>query len=150
MTGRVNSINALNLFLIYGGKMNTPGNLKYTKTDEWVLIDGNIATIGVTDYAQDQLSDVVFVEITVSDGDNLKKQSHIATIESVKAAADVNIPISGKVTEINEALANTPEDVNADPFGKAWMVKVEMTDPSEVNQLLDAKTYEDFCSTRSH
>lgn len=130
--------------------MNTPGNLKYTKTDEWALIDGKTATIGVTDYAQDQLSDVVFVEITVSVGDNLKKQSHIATIESVKAAADVNIPLSGKVIEINEALANTPENVNADPFGKAWMVKVELTDPAEADQLMDAKTYGDFCSTRSH
>ena len=130
--------------------MNTPGNLKYTKPDEWVLIDGKAATIGVTDYAQDQLSDVVFVEITVSVGDILKKQSHIATIESVKAAADVNIPLSGKVIEINEALANTPENVNADPFGKAWMVKVELTDPSEADLLMDAKTYEDFCSTRSH
>lgn len=130
--------------------MKTPGNLKYTKTDEWVLIDGKIATIGVTDYAQDQLSDVVFVEITVSVGDTLKKQSHIATIESVKAAADVNIPVSGKVIEINEVLANTPEAVNTDPFGKAWMVKVELSDTSEAAQLMDAKTYEDFCSTRSH
>lgn len=130
--------------------MNTPGNLKYTKTDEWVLIDGKTATIGVTDYAQDQLSDVVFVEITVSVGDLLKKQSHIATIESVKAAADVNIPVSGKVVEINEELANTPEAVNTDAFGKAWMVKVELLDPTEADQLMDAKSYEDFCSTRSH
>ena len=130
--------------------MNTPGNLKYTKTDEWVLIEGKTATIGVTDYAQDQLSDVVFVEITVGEGDTLKKQSHIATIESVKAAADVNIPVSGKVVGINEELANTPEAVNTDPFGKAWMVKVELSDPKEADQLMDAKSYEDFCSTRSH
>lgn len=130
--------------------MNTPGNLKYTKTDEWVLLEGKVATIGVTDYAQDQLSDVVFVEITVGAGDVIKKQSHIATIESVKAAADVNSPVGGKVVEINEGLANTPEAVNTDPFGKAWMVKVEISDPAEVNQLMDAKAYEDFCSTRSH
>jgi glycine cleavage system H protein len=150
MTGRVNSINALNLFLTLGGKMNTPGNLKYTKTDEWVLLEGKLATIGVTDYAQDQLSDVVFVEITVGAGDTIKKQSHVATIESVKAAADVNSPVSGKVVEINEGLANTPEAVNTDPFGKAWMLKVEISDIAEADQLMDAKAYESFCSTRSH
>lgn len=130
--------------------MNTPGNLKYTKTDEWVLLEGKVATLGVTDYAQDQLSDVVFVEITVGVDDNIKKQSHIATIESVKAAADVNSPVSGKVVEVNEELANSPEAVNTDPFGKAWMVKLEVSDPAEIDQLMDAKAYEDFCATRSH
>ena len=128
----------------------SPESLKYTNSDEWLSIDGNMAVLGVTDYAQDQLSDVVFVEITVDKGDTLKKQSHVATIESVKAAADVNIPVSGKVTEINESLSNTPELVNSDPFGKAWMIKFEITDPSELSNLMDAKAYAEYCSTRGH
>jgi glycine cleavage system H protein len=130
--------------------MNTPANLKYTKTDEWVLVEAKNATIGITDFAQSQLSDVVFVEITVDVDDIVKKQAHIATIESVKAAADVNLPVSGKVIAINQKLADSPEQVNSDPFGTAWMVKIEFSDPSELSQLLDAKAYEEFCSTRSH
>lgn len=130
--------------------MNIPSNLKYTKSDEWVKVDGNIATIGVTDYAQEQLSDIVFVEITVSDGDDVKSGETIATLESVKAAADVSLPISGTVTAINEALANTPELVNSDPFGAAWMIKVEIADPAELNGLLDAAGYEKYCEERSH
>lgn len=130
--------------------MNIPSNLKYTKSDEWVKVDGNVATIGVTDYAQEQLSDIVFVEITVSDGDDVKTGETIATLESVKAAADVSLPVSGTVTAINEALANTPELVNSDPFGAAWMIKVEIADPAELNGLLDAAGYEKYCEERSH
>lgn len=130
--------------------MNVPANLKYTSSDEWLSIDGKIATLGVTDYAQDQLSDVVFVEITVEKGETLKKSSHVATIESVKAAADVNVPVSGKVLEINEALPNTPELVNSDPFGKAWMIKLELDDQAELSSLMDAKAYSDYCATRGH
>jgi glycine cleavage system H protein len=130
--------------------MSNQENFKYTNSDEWLSLDGKIATIGVSDYAQEQLSDVVFVEITVSVGDEIKKLAHIATIESVKAAADVNSPVSGKVIEINEPLSNNPELVNSDPFGKAWMVKVEISDPAEIGKLLDAKAYGDYCSTRSH
>ncbi len=130
--------------------MNTPANLKYTKADEWVLLEGKNATIGVTDYAQSQLSDVVFVEITVDVDNMVKKQTHVATIESVKAAADVNTPVSGKVLEVNQKLADSPEQVNTDPFGDAWMLKLEVSDPSEMDQLMDAKAYEEYCSTRSH
>lgn len=130
--------------------MNIPENLKYTNSDEWIAVDGKVATLGVTDYAQDQLSDVVFVEVTVSVGDMVKKQEHVATIESVKAAADVNSPISGKVIAINEALPDTPEQVNSDPFGKAWMVKIELADPAELANLMDAKAYTDFCANRGH
>lgn len=130
--------------------MNAPANLKYTKSDEWVKLDGNMATVGITDYAQEQLSDVVFVEITVDVDDQLKKQSHIATIESVKAAADVNSPVSGKVIEINQDLANAPEKVNTDPFGAAWMLKIDVSNPAEMSELLDAKAYEEHCSARSH
>ncbi len=130
--------------------MNVPENLKYTHSDEWLSIEGNVATLGVTDYAQHQLSDIVFVEITVEKGDSIKKQAHVATIESVKAAADVNSPISGKITEVNEALPNTPELVNNDPFGKAWMIKLEIADPAELSSLMDAKAYAEYCSTRGH
>ena len=130
--------------------MKIPENLKYTNSDEWLAIDGKIATLGVTDYAQDQLSDVVFVEVTVDQGESVKKNTHVATIESVKAAADVNVPVSGKILEINEALPNTPELVNSDPYGKAWMIKFEIADASELNSMMDAKAYATYCETRGH
>jgi glycine cleavage system H protein len=130
--------------------MNVPENLKYTHSDEWLAIDGNIATMGVTDYAQDQLSDIVFVEITVEKGESIKKLIHVATIESVKAAADVNSPISGKITDVNETLSNNPELVNNDPFGKAWLIKLEIADQAELSSLMDAKAYAEYCSTRGH
>lgn len=122
--------------------MNIPSNLKYTSTDEWVKVDGNIATVGVTDHAQEQLSDVVFVEITVGVGEKVAKKSTIATVESVKAAADVNMPITGKVVAINEDLPQTPDLVNSDPYGKAWMIKVEIENPAELDSLMDAAGYE--------
>lgn len=122
--------------------MNIPSNLKYTSTDEWVKVDGNIATIGVTDHAQEQLSDVVFVEVTVSLGDKVTKKTTFATVESVKAAADVNLPVSGKVVAVNEDLPQTPELVNTDPYGKAWMIKIEMENPAELESLMDAAGYE--------
>jgi glycine cleavage system H protein len=130
--------------------MNIPADLKYTKTDEWVKVDGNIATIGVTDYAQQQLSDIVYVEITPSKGETVKKNTSCATVESVKAAADVNLPVSGKVLEVNESLSSTPEAVNSDPYGKAWMVKVELSNAAEVKELMDAKAYDTYCQGRSH
>lgn len=130
--------------------MNVPANLKYTNSDEWLLVEGKTATLGVTDYAQNQLSDVVFVEITVEKGEEVKKNSHVATIESVKAAADVNVPVSGKVLETNDSLSNSPELVNSDPFGKAWMIKFEISDPAELANLMDAKAYADYCATRGH
>jgi glycine cleavage system H protein len=121
--------------------MNIPTNLKYTDNDEWILVEGKIGTVGITDFAQNQLSDIVFVEIVVSVGDAIKKGEACATLESVKAAADVYLPVSGKVVEVNEALPDTPELVNSDPFGKAWMVKIELTDPAELDNLLDAAAY---------
>jgi len=130
--------------------METPQNLKYASTDEWLLVEGNVATLGVSDYAQDQLSDVVFVEINAEIGTVVKKGSIVATIESVKAAADVTIPVSGKVIAINEDLANTPELVNSDPYGAAWMLKVELADPKELDALMDAKAYLVFCESRGH
>jgi len=130
--------------------MNIPTNCKYTASDEWVKLEGNIATVGVTDYAQEQLSDVVFVEVVVSAGDVVKKGTTCATIESVKAAADVNLPVSGKVTAVNDALPQTPELVNSDPFGKAWMLKVELSDPKEMDGLMSPADYEKFLQERSH
>lgn len=122
--------------------MNIPAANKYTKNDEWIKVDNNIGTIGISDYAQEQLSDIVFVEITVSVGDVIKQGDSCATIESVKAAADVYAPASGKVIAINESLPDAPETVNSDPYGDAWMVKIELTNPSEIDSLLDASAYE--------
>jgi glycine cleavage system H protein len=122
--------------------MNIPSNLKYTDNDEWINVEGNTGLVGITDHAQEQLSDIVFVEIVVAVGDEVNKGDACATIESVKAAADVYMPVGGKVVAINEALPDTPENVNKDPYGEAWMVKIELTDPGELNDLLDAAGYE--------
>ncbi len=128
--------------------MNIPADLKYTKNDEWVRVEGNIGTIGITDYAQGQLSDVVFVEILVGEGDAVSQGDSCATVESVKAASEVYMPVSGTVTAIHEELADEPEVVNSDPYGEAWMVKVELSDPSELDGLMDAAAYEAYCAER--
>ena len=130
--------------------MKVPSELVYTTTDEWVKTDGKTATIGITDYAQDQLSDVVYVEFIVSPGETVSKGQQIATIESVKAAADVNAPVSGVVAAVNDALPQSPEMVNKDPFGQAWMIKIEMQEPAELAALKDAVAYESYCTERSH
>ena len=122
--------------------MNIPGDLKYTTNDEWIRIDGKVGEVGITDFAQNQLSDIVYVEIVVAEGDMVKKGESCATLESVKAAADVYMPVSGKIVAINDGLADTPEQVNSDPYGKAWMVKVEITDQAELDALLDAGAYQ--------
>jgi glycine cleavage system H protein len=122
--------------------MTIPADLKYTPNDEWIRVEGADGTIGITDFAQEQLSDIVFVEIVVAEGDTINKGDSIATIESVKAAADVYAPASGRVIAINETLPDTPEKVNSDPFGEAWMVKIELTNPSELAELLGATAYE--------
>jgi len=130
--------------------MNIPTGYKFSKSDEWVKIEGTMATIGVSDYAQEQLSDVVFVEITVGVGDSVQKGKVFGTIESVKAASDINLPVSGKVTAVNEGLADTPEKVNTEPFGAAWMIKVELSNPAELNDLMDADAYQAYCHSREH
>lgn len=130
--------------------MSVPANLKYTKSDEWIKVDGKVGTIGITDFAQEQLSDIVFVEVTAAPGETVAKNTTIATLESVKAAADVNTPVSGKVVEVNEALPDTPDQVNSDPFGKAWMLKVELSDPAELESLMDAAEYESYIQERAH
>ena len=124
--------------------------LKYAKTDEWVKVEGNTAVVGISDHAQDQLSDVVFVEMTVSVDDVVAQGDSGATIESVKAAADVNLPVSGKVIEINEVLSDSPETLNEDPYGEGWMIKIEMSDPAELDNLMDATAYEKHCEEAGH
>ncbi len=128
--------------------MNIPPELKYTDNDEWIRIEGSSGTIGITDFAQDQLSDVVFVEIIAEPDETLDQGDACATVESVKAAADVYIPVGGTITAINEDLLDTPELVNTDPYGAAWMVKIEITDPIQLAGLLDADTYQKQCEER--
>ena len=130
--------------------MNIPKELKYEKTDEWVKVEDKTGTVGISDYAQEQLSDIVYVDITLSIGDKVKKGSVIATIESVKAAADVNMPVSGTVLEVNTALSDTPEKVNSDPYGSAWMIKIQLDNPQELSTLMDGAAYEKYCAERAH
>jgi glycine cleavage system H protein len=124
---------------------NTPTNLKYAKTDEW--FDPATGKVGLSDFAQGQLSDIVFMEITVSVGDEIEAGSPIASVESVKAASDVLAPVSGKVVAINESLADTPENINSDPYGESWFIQVEGGDGAD---LLDAADYEKHCEERAH
>lgn len=120
--------------------MNIPANLKYTNDHEWVMIDGNIATIGITDFAQSQLGDIVFVDVQTV-GETLSKSEVFGAIEAVKTVADALMPLTGKIIEFNESLENAPESVNKDPYGAGWMIKVEISDPSEIDSLLDAEAY---------
>ena len=128
--------------------MNTPKNLKYAETDEWISADGNKGKIGISDYAQDQLSDIVYVEFNKDPGDAFEKGDVLATIESVKAAGDVIAPVSGTVVEINETLEESPETLNEDPYELGWLVKVEISDASQLNDLYDAEGYEKYCESR--
>ena len=124
--------------------MNTPTNLKYSKDHEWVKVDGNIAVIGITDFAQSQLGDIVFVDIQ-TEGEDLEAGEVFGAIEAVKTVADGLMPVSGKVIEVNAELEGAPESVNSDPYGAGWMIKVEMSNPAEVDDLLDAAAYEAEC-----
>lgn len=123
--------------------MNTPDNLKYTKDHEWVKVDGDIAIVGITDYAQDQLGDIVFVDIQTV-GETLAQDEVFGAIEAVKTVADALMPVSGEILEMNPDLEGAPESVNKDPYGTGWMIKVKMSNPSEVEGLMDAKTYSDY------
>lgn len=126
---------------------NTPDGLKYAKSDEWVRVEGDTGVIGVTDYAQDQLSDVVYVELPAV-GDSLAQGDSFGTIESVKAASDLTMPAGGEVIEVNSGLEDTPEIVNSDPFGAAWMMKIKLVDTSELDALMDAAAYAKYCDER--
>jgi glycine cleavage system H protein len=123
--------------------MNFPENLKYTAEHEWISVDGNIATIGITDHAQGELGDVVYVDIDEDIAD-VSKGDTIGTIEAVKTVSDMFAPVSGKVVEINPELNDTPEIVNSDPYGKGWFVKIEMSDTSELDALLDVNAYKEL------
>jgi glycine cleavage system H protein len=129
--------------------MSTPKDLKFTETDEWIQVKGNTALIGISDFAQNQLSDIVYIEYELDTDDDFEKEETVATIESVKAAADVHSPVSGTVLEINEALIDNPENLNEDPYG-SWLFKISLDDPSEVDGLMDAETYDRFCEDRGH
>ncbi len=120
--------------------MNVPANLYYTKDHEWLRVEGDIAYSGVTDFAQGELGDIVFIEIETL-GETLKKEEVFGTIEAVKTVSDLFMPVGGEVLEVNQAIKDTPDAVNKDPYGKGWMIKIKMTDPSEVKDLLDAEKY---------
>ncbi|MBQ7222167.1 MAG: glycine cleavage system protein GcvH [Bacteroidales bacterium] len=120
--------------------MNIPANLKYTEEHEWVSVDGGIATVGITDFAQSELGDIVFVDIPTL-GETLSQKEKFGDIEAVKTVAEVFMPVSGEILEVNEDLENSPELVNSDPYGAGWMVKVKMSDPAELNTLLSDSDY---------
>jgi glycine cleavage system H protein len=123
--------------------MEFPTGLRYSQEHEWVAVDGDIATIGITDYAQEQLGDVVYVELPAA-GKVLNKDDTFGVVESVKAVSDIYAPVSGTVTETNADLPNAPELVNADPYGKAWMIRVRLSNTQEVNEMMEAAAYQKF------
>ena len=120
--------------------MNFPDNLKYTKDHEWVMVDGDVDTIGITDFAQSELGDIVFVDIS-SQGDTLSAHEVFGTVEAVKTVSDLYMPVSGEVIEVNGGLDSAPESVNSDPYGDGWMVKVKMSNPAEVDGLMSHADY---------
>jgi glycine cleavage system H protein len=122
---------------------NIPDDLHYSKDHEWVRVEGNTAVVGITDYAQDSLGDVVYVELPKV-GDEFAANESFGSVESVKAVSEVFSPVSGEITGINETLADAPEKVNQDPYGEGWMIRVQMSNPGEVDSLLTAAEYEDF------
>lgn len=120
--------------------MNTPDNLKYTKDHEWIQIEGDTATIGITDFAQSELGDIVYVEVETV-GESLDKDEVFGTVEAVKTVSDLFLPLSGEILEFNEALEDEPEMVNEEPYGKGWMVKMKISNQDEIKDLMDAETY---------
>ncbi len=121
--------------------MKIPAELKYTKDHEWVSVDGDIATVGITDFAQGELGDVVYVEIE-TEGDELDEGEVFGTVEAVKTVSDLFMPVSGEVVEVNEKIESEPEVVNDDPYGEGWMIKVKLSDAGQLDSLLDASAYE--------
>lgn len=121
--------------------MNTPTNLKYTKDHEWIRVEGNEAYVGITDYAQSELGEIVFVDVNTV-GETVGKDEVFGSVEAVKTVSDLNMPVTGEVLEFNEALNDQPELVNNDPYGEGWMIKIAMKDAAELNDLLDAAGYQ--------
>tara|TARA_B100000965_G_scaffold353792_1_gene329902 strand:+ start:259 stop:636 length:378 start_codon:yes stop_codon:yes gene_type:complete len=123
--------------------MDVKENLKYTKDHEWVSIDGNIATVGITDFAQSELGDIVYVEVETLD-DTLVKDEVFGTVEAVKTVSDLFLPMSGKIVEFNESLSDNPESINESPYEQGWIIKVEISNPDEINELLNSNDYSDL------
>ena len=123
--------------------MNIPSELKYTKDHEWIQVDGDVATIGITDFAQGELGDIVYVEVETVD-ETLEKEEVFGTVEAVKTVSDLFLPVSGEIIEFNESLEEEPEKVNEDPYGEGWMIRIRMSDPSELDELLDADAYKEL------
>lgn len=126
--------------------MNIPANLRYTKDHEWIKVEGSVGTIGVSDFAQGQLGDVVFIEIN-SEGDELSAGEVFGTIEAVKTVSDMYMPVAGKVIEVNAALDSAPDLVNKDPYGEGWMIRIELANPTELDALMDATQYQAFLNS---
>ena len=123
--------------------MEIKDNLKYTKDHEWVMLDGKVATVGITDFAQSELGDIVYIEVDSVD-EELNKEEVFGTVEAVKTVSDLFLPMSGKIIEFNESLNDNPEKVNDSPYGEGWIIKVEITNPAELDELLDSKTYSEI------
>ncbi|MBA6152244.1 glycine cleavage system protein GcvH [Gelidibacter maritimus] len=125
--------------------MNIPAELKYTKDHEWISIDGDVATVGITDFAQGELGDIVYVEVETLD-ETLEIDEIFGTVEAVKTVSDLFLPLSGEIIEFNDALEDEPEKVNSDPYGEGWMIKIKISDPSQVDNLLSADAYKEVIS----
>lgn len=123
--------------------MKFPENLKYSKDHEWILVDGDTAIVGITDFAQGELGEIVYVDVT-SEGDTVDKDEMFGSIEAVKTVSDLMMPVTGEIVEFNEKLEDSPELVNSDPYGDGWIVKISVADASELNDLFDAAAYEEF------
>lgn len=123
--------------------MNIPTQLKYTKDHEWISIDGEIATVGITDFAQGELGDIVYVEVETVD-ETLEVDEIFGTVEAVKTVSDLFLPLSGEIIEFNEVLEDEPEKVNTDPYGEGWMIKIKISDPSQIDKLLSAEAYKEL------
>ncbi len=126
--------------------MNVPAQLRYTKEHEWVAVDGNVATVGITDWAQGELGDIVFVELPTV-GDSVEQMGTFGTIEAVKSVSELFSPLAGTIAEINGALDDDPMVINRDPYGEGWMIKIEISDPSQLEQLLDSDGYKSLLET---
>ncbi|MGB0428102.1 MAG: glycine cleavage system protein GcvH [Flavobacteriales bacterium] len=120
--------------------MNTPSTLKYSKDHEWLAVDGDIATVGITDFAQNELGDIVYVEVE-TEGETLDKDEVFGSVEAVKTVSDLFMPVSGEIIEFNEELESSPEEVNNSPYEAAWIIKIKLSDPSELDDLMDAEAY---------
>ena len=127
---------------------NIPEDLLYSKEDEWLRVEGDEAVLGITDFAQDELSDIVYVELP-DEGQTFQEGDSFGVVESVKAASDLYMPISGEIAGVNESLPDAPEIVNGDPYGEGWMIRIKIADPAELESLLDPTAYSAFCDERS-